>query len=547
MKKDSLFKGTFILSISLILTKIIGLVYIIPYYKIIGGEENMSLFNYAYNYYIILLEVSSAGIPLTISKLISKYNGEGNYAKSRQIYKVGSSILIISGFIGFLIFFFGSNYLALETIGSKGVTRYSISDLSLVIKTLGFAFPFVLLASGFRGLFQGHEIMVPSAISQFFEQFIRVIAMLLGTYFVMKLTNNVVYGNAMATFSTVIGAIISVSILLYYFKKYSKGLDFNKENISFSYKQISTLDVAKEIFLVSIPFVVVSTFFVILTLIDQNTIIDTMYDIGKTIGKGEEFAKRGELEFTIYSGLINKVVMIAVSLAPAFTGVFLPAITRLYSQKKIEDVSININKVLLSLLMIVFPTLVGMYALAEPLYNSFFSPNEAAYVFLRVYVILALLYSIYAILSIIMQAIDKQKLNMIIVAIGIIFKFIFNKLFITNFGTIGAIYCSIATYVIIILLTILVIDYSVKIKLRELIFNFSKIIVSSIIMFIIVLAIFDSIISNFNINYRIDSMLLILICAIFGGLPYLILINKLNLFGYLFGKKISILSILRRK
>lgn len=547
MKKDSLFKGTFILSISLILTKIIGLVYIIPYYKIIGGEENMSLFNYAYNYYIILLEISSAGIPLTISKLISKYNGEGNYAKSKQVYKVGSTILIISGITGFLLFFFGADYLALETIGSKGVTRYSVSDLSLVIKTLSLAFPFVLLASGFRGLFQGHEIMSPSALSQFFEQFIRVLAMLIGTYFVMKITNNVVYGNAMATFSTVIGAIVSVSILLYYFKKYSKRLDFNKENISFSYKQINTLNVAKEIFLVSIPFVVVSTFFVILTLIDQNTIIETMYNIGDIFGRGEEFAKRGELHFTIYSGLINKVVMIAVALAPAFTGVFLPAITRLYSQKKIEDVSININKVLLSLLMIVFPALVGMYVLAVPLYNSFFSPNEDAYVFLRVYVILALLYSIYAILSIIMQAIDKQKLNMVIIAIGITFKFFFNKIFITNFETIGAIYCSIITYIIVIVLTLFVIDNNVKIKFRELLFNFSKIVVSSMVMFIILLAVMDSIITNFNINNRFDSMLLLGICALLGGLPYLVLINKLNLFGYLFGRKISLLSILRRK
>lgn len=70
MKKDSLFKGTALPSISLLLTKLLGAVYLIPY-QIISGEEQMALFNYGYSYYATILEISAAGTPLAIAKLVT--------------------------------------------------------------------------------------------------------------------------------------------------------------------------------------------------------------------------------------------------------------------------------------------------------------------------------------------------------------------------------------------------------------------------------------------------------------------------------------------
>jgi len=100
LKKDSLFKGTAILSLSLILTKVLGAVYLIPFYQIIGGEEQMALFNYGYSYYATLLEISAAGTPLAIAKLVAKYNALGAYSISRRIYRLGSWLLVLMGIVG---------------------------------------------------------------------------------------------------------------------------------------------------------------------------------------------------------------------------------------------------------------------------------------------------------------------------------------------------------------------------------------------------------------------------------------------------------------
>ncbi|MBF0714170.1 polysaccharide biosynthesis protein [Gemella sp. GH3] len=539
MKRDSLFKGTFILSVSLILTKIIGLIYIIPFYVIIGGPDNMILFNYSYNYYVLILELSSAGIPLTLAKLVSKYNEEGNYVTSRKIAKVGSTILLVTGILGFLFFIFGSDYLAAQTIATADKKLlYSVDELSLVIKTLSLALPFVMISSGLRGIFQGHEIMMPTAMSQFVEQVIRIVVMLVGAYLVMNIYGNVVYANAVATLATGIGAIISVLILLYYYRKYKNSLDFNQDNNVYS-NDVSTFSIVKEIFYVAIPFMIVSSFFSILTLIDQNTLIPVMDKIN--------LAHVAEKEFNIYNNFVNKLVMIAVSLAPAFTGAFLPAITRLYAKKDFDMLSEQINKVLLALLMLVIPALVGMYALAEPLYLAFYSPEPRAVYFMHIYIPLALLYSLYGMTGIIMQAIDKQTLNVLIIILGLLFKYSLNEQFILKFETSGAIFCSMLTYILMIFLNIMVIHFKIKLKLGQFISNLTKIFVSSSIMFILISAIYDAIISNFNIVQKIDSVILIMICATVGSIIYFFVLTKMKFLKYLFGRNISILAIVRRR
>ena len=76
LKKSSFLEGAFIATFCIILTKIIGILYVIPFYKIIG-EQGGTLYGYAYNIYNVFLIISSAGIPLAISKLTSEYNTLG--------------------------------------------------------------------------------------------------------------------------------------------------------------------------------------------------------------------------------------------------------------------------------------------------------------------------------------------------------------------------------------------------------------------------------------------------------------------------------------
>ena len=535
LKKDSLFKGTAILSISLILTKVLGAVYLIPFYQIIGGEEQMALFNYGYSYYATILEISGAGTPLAIAKLVAKYNAIGAYSVSRRIYKLGSWLLVVMGILGFCILFFGSGIIS-EQILISNQQKFTPQEGTLVLKSLSFGIPLVLVSAGIRGLFQGHEIMLPSALSQFIEQVARIAFMLGATYFIMRILGyGVVEGNVSATFAAAIGAVFSLITLFFFYTKFKGDLDFNKEKDEIEI-DISTFDLVKEFFSVSIPFIFIVGLFPILNIIDQHNFIHGMTKIGKAdIVDGRFSALQ----------LVNKVVMIAVAIAPAFSSTFLPSITRLYAQGDRVTVSSQINKVILSLMMIVLPALVGMYVLADPIYSAFYSRSSINADLLRFYLPLAVLYSIYSLTSIIMQAVNKQLLNLIAISIGLVVKYLTITPFVMLFETNGVIFSSIATYVVMIIINLFIINREVKLKIVEFLLRLIILLSSCFIMFITVAAIYESIASNFVIESKISSMILISICAIFGMLVYFFSISKMKFDKYLFGRKIT-LSTIRR-
>ena len=107
---SNLVKGTAILTIGLFLSKALGLLYVIPFYAIVG-IENIGLYQYAYIPYNLALAVAISGAPLAISKFISKYNAMGDYATGRKLMKSGMLVMILTGILSFLVLFFWQNRL----------------------------------------------------------------------------------------------------------------------------------------------------------------------------------------------------------------------------------------------------------------------------------------------------------------------------------------------------------------------------------------------------------------------------------------------------
>ena len=197
-------------------------------------------------------------------------------------------------------------------------------------------------------------------------------------------------------------------------------------------------------------------------------------------------------------------------------------------------------------MMIVLPALVGMYVLADPLYSAFYSRSLLNADLLRFYLPLASLYSFYSLTSIIMQAINRQMINLITIVIGLIVKFVTITPLVMNFETNGVILSSIATYVTMILINLVVINFEIKLRIVEFIQKFFILACSCFIMFIAVAAVYESIIGNFVIESKISSMIIIIICAVIGGILYFFVLNKLKFIEYLFNRKISIRSLINR-
>ena len=132
MKKNSFVEGTFIATFSIILVKILGVLYVIPFYKIIG-ESGGALYSYAYNVYNLFLNISTAGIPVAISKIISEYNTLEMYEAKERAYKIGKKIIGMIAIIAFFLLFVFSKEFAILILGEiEGVK--TLSDVAFVIR-----------------------------------------------------------------------------------------------------------------------------------------------------------------------------------------------------------------------------------------------------------------------------------------------------------------------------------------------------------------------------------------------------------------------------
>ena len=197
--------------------------------------------------------------------------------------------------------------------------------------------------------------------------------------------------------------------------------------------------------------------------------------------------------------------------------------------------------------MIVLPALVGMYILADPLYSAFYSRSLINADLLRFYLPLAILYSLYSLTSIIMQAINRQLINLITIVVGLIVKFATITPFVMSYETNGVVLSSMATYVTMILMNFVVINFEIKLRIVEFVKKFISLAISCFIMFIAVAAVYESIIGNFVIESKLSSMTIIIICAVVGGILYFFVLNKLKFVEYLFNRKVSIKSLINRR
>ena len=154
-KTNSFLSGVFILTISNVLVKIIGLFFKIPISHILG-DEGMGYFNAAYTIYTWLYLLSTAGFPVAISILVSKSIAQKNFHVAKKIGKISLYVLLLSGLALSAITIFCSNAIA-RLIGS--------ADASFAIMLITPTLFFVCVSSALRGYYQGYGFMQQTAYS----------------------------------------------------------------------------------------------------------------------------------------------------------------------------------------------------------------------------------------------------------------------------------------------------------------------------------------------------------------------------------------------
>ena len=219
LKKNTFIEGAFVSTLGLVLCKILGIIYVIPFRAIIGVQGSI-LYSYAYSIYAVFASLSSTGIPSAMAKTISEYNTLGYYNSQERAYKICRNIIVVIGIICFLILFIFAPSISYMIIGDIEGGN-TIEDITFVIRIISTALLFIPILSVSKGYVQGHRMMAVPAVANVIEQLVRVIVILLGSFLVLKVFNlSITTAVGVATFGATAGAIFAYLYILYRIKKY---------------------------------------------------------------------------------------------------------------------------------------------------------------------------------------------------------------------------------------------------------------------------------------------------------------------------------------
>src|SRR5699024_11736178 len=164
--------------------------------------------------------ISTVGVPLAVSKFVSKYNSLGDYRTGLRMFRAGMVLMFVMGFLSFLVMFFSAEWLAGIFITSDNAKLVTVEDMTVVIRLVSFALLIIPAMSIVRGFFQGYESMGPTAVSQVIEQIVRIAFILGGSFVILYIFNGtVVSAVGFSTFSAFIGAVASGIVLFVYWQK----------------------------------------------------------------------------------------------------------------------------------------------------------------------------------------------------------------------------------------------------------------------------------------------------------------------------------------
>ena len=526
---SSLMKGTAILTIGLFLSKLLGLIYIFPFYAIVG-EENIGLYQYAYIPYNIMLSIALAGIPLAVSKFVSKYNAIGDYEAGRRLMKTGSLVMIMTGILSFLLVNLLADPLS-HIVIADDEQRYTTEEVATVIRWVSYALLIVPVMSLVRGYFQGYGHFMPTSVSQLVEQIGRIIFLLGGSFIVVVVMN----GNPrtalnLSVFAAFIGAIVGLTVLYFYWKKYkynirevqAQGIVGEKMTYGVMYK---------EIFQYAIPFVFVGLAPTLFQLIDMLTFNRAMISIG--------LASVTDDYFTMINFLTHKIVIIPVMLATGFSMAIIPTVTQYYTQGNTNAVRNAIDKIYQVLLFITVPAAIGISILAAELYQVLYERSAMGAEVLAHYAPVAILFALFSVTAALLQGIDRQKWLILSLLIGLLLKTVLNVPLIQEFEADGAIIATAIGYLFTIGMNVVVIakttNYSSKIVKRRILL----ILILSIVMAALVLVVKEGLYAIAPADTKILALLYALICAVVGAAFYAFVSFKVGLAQKLLGERIT--------
>ncbi|OZU89575.1 cell division protein [Virgibacillus indicus] len=533
---NTIVRGAMLLTGATFLSKFLGIIYVIPFHALVGGTGG-TLYSFAYTPYNIILSISTIGVPLAVSKFVSKYNSLGDYETGRRMFKAGIALMLVTGFLAFLALFFSAEWLAGLMITSDNPENITVADLTMVIRMVSFALIVIPAMSIVRGFFQGHQSMGPTAVSQVVEQIVRIVFLLAAAFIIVVMMDGAIStAVGFATFAACIGGIASAGILWVYWKKRKPGLDKLLKQQTYT-NDIPRKDLFKELFSYAGPFIIVGLATSLYQLVDSFTFERAMIAAGlKDIW---------EVSLSAINLYGHKLVIIPGTIATGLSLAVLPALTKTFTENNRVLLYKQINQALQIVLVLVIPAVVGLSVLSHEAYGALYGMNEidTTGTLLKWYAPVGLLFSLFTVSSALLQGINQQKFAVISLSAGLLVKILFNIQLIHMFGAKGAIIGTMLAVGIAVSLNIWRVKATVHFPFKQ-VNKRTMLIGIFVIIMVIAIWIVKAVLGIF-LPFDEERWAAILMLAAgvgTGGVVYLFLAHKSTLLEHVLGKRIGILD-----
>lgn len=302
-KKQNFLQGTALLAMATAIVKVVGALYKIPLNAIIG-EQGFGYFNTAYDIYNVLLMISTAGLPVAMSRMISQASSLGHYNQVRRIYRTARGIFLGLGITGSL----------LMTVFCRELAQFQNQpDAWAAIGCLGPSVLLLCIMSTYRGFFQGQGNMLPTSVSQVLEAVTKLIVGMLAALAILKMTSSIPLAAGGAILGVTVSCLISAFYLFSRFRKSYAALPQTRE------EPRSYGDTARGLLLIAVPITIGSAGLQLLTMLETKIYMGQLLGLGYTQAEADTMRGIYGMALTIFNMPCAFITPITISIIPAIT------------------------------------------------------------------------------------------------------------------------------------------------------------------------------------------------------------------------------------
>ncbi len=408
-KQKSIVGGVSILGVAGIICKVVGVLYRIPL-TIFIGKSGMGVYSSVYPTYNLLLAISSAGLPVAISRMMAHYITRQDPANARRIFRTALRILTLLGVV--------TSVLMMVLAATVGL--HSDPDTRFGFMAIAPSLFFVCVMSAYRGFLQGQRNMVPTAISQLIEQIGRVFVAL--PLALIGIRHSLALGVAGALLGSTLAEGVSLIYMLTRHRRSAKLMDElpqDQDAVPLTPKQI-----VSQLLVVAVPITLAACIVPLAGFIDSHMIRPLMENAGLSYERARDL-------FGAYTGPVITLINVPTAIAMAMGTNLVPDIAAGLARNDRAYVAKETGIGLKMAAVVGFPCSLGMSVLAKPIlymcYRSYGVQDlNIAAELLQVSAMTIVLFTMVQATSGILQGAGKQHIPMITLFVGVGMKIALN-------------------------------------------------------------------------------------------------------------------------